>query len=311
MLNRPADVPRFRRLEPKLRPYLPSFPGERTREHARRVRHLVDRLRRPGPHPEDFSTLKPAGCLRLFTLNAAHGRNRVAHQALVRRSTLEHHLRRIAETVRELDADVVALQEADGPSAWSGNMDHVAMVAGWAELPDHYRGAHNLLRFGRLNLDSGTALLARWPLTEPSSYRFASSWRCTKGFVVATVRVPEWGDLPIDVVSLHLDFLAPRIRRRQIQDLADFLGGRSRPRVVLGDLNFSWHLEPRSLKLFTDTLGLRAHEPESLAPTYPSHRPRFRLDWILISEQLEFADYRTSASRLSDHLGVFADLRLR
>jgi endonuclease/exonuclease/phosphatase family metal-dependent hydrolase len=36
-----------------------------------------------------------------------------------------------------------------------------------------------------------------------------------------------------------------------------------------------------------------------------------RLDWILISEELDFAAYETLPDRLSDHLAVVADLRVR
>jgi hypothetical protein len=36
-----------------------------------------------------------------------------------------------------------------------------------------------------------------------------------------------------------------------------------------------------------------------------------RLDWILVSEELAFSSYRTLPDRLSDHLGVVAEIELR
>lgn len=252
---------------------------------------------------------KPPGTLRLLTLNVAHGRRDLPHQALLRPPTVRRHLSEIATAVTRLAPDVVALQEADGPSAWSGNFDHVATLSSLTDLGDHFRGDHNPFTLGRFRLASGTALLARHPLHDTTSERFGLSWRDTKGFVVATVAVPEWDHMRLDVVSVHLDFLVPSVRRKQIRHMVEVLRDRGRPLVVLGDLNCCWDREPRSMNLLTQTLGLRAHAPSCKVPTFPSYRPRRRLDWILVSPELEYGGYHTVPTPVSDHLGVLADLR--
>jgi endonuclease/exonuclease/phosphatase family metal-dependent hydrolase len=248
--------------------------------------------------------------LRLLTLNLAHGRRRGTHQALVPRARLERNLHHIGTAVRAIAPDVVALQEADGPSAWSGNFDHVATLADLIQLQEFFRGEHNPLGRGRFNLASGTALLSHHPLRDPVSQRFGLSWRDTKGFVVATIAVPQWGGQEIDVASVHLDFLVRRVRRAQIRRLAETLAARSRPLVVLGDLNCCFSREPYSMELLTRKLGLHAFQPDSHSPTFPAFRPRRRLDWILISPELEFHGYGTLPARISDHLLVMADLAL-
>jgi len=292
-------------------PHNPHSPPE---ERPRWMRNLPLRHRFQSP-PTGADALppeKPDGTLRLLTLNMAHGRRKLSNFAFRGRRSVERSVAGIAHTFRQVLPDVVALQEADGPSAWSGNFDHVAKLAHLAELEDHYRGDHNPFGVGqKLNLASGTALLARYALEEPKSHSFGSNWRDTKGFVVATVAVPEWNGAEIDVVSVHLDFLVPTVRRRQIIDMVMSLVGRQRPMAILGDLNCCWERESKSMELLLRTLDLRAHEPDSLAPTYPSYRPRRRIDWILISKELEFAAHHTLPLRLSDHLGVVADLRLR
>jgi endonuclease/exonuclease/phosphatase family metal-dependent hydrolase len=263
---------------------------------------------------EPLPSLPPAKAdehLRLLTLNLAHGRRHLRHQALARGATLASNLRSIAQTVRGVAPDIVALQEADGPSAWSGNFDHVQTLASLSELPEHYRGTHNALGRGRLALNYGTALLSQLPLGRPTSRRFGANWRDTKGFVVATVSLPGWGGVELDVASVHLDFLTPSVRREQIESLVETLAGRGRPLVVMGDLNCCWRFEPRSMQLLTERLGLTAHAPDEHAPTFPAHRPIRRLDWVLISRELAFAGHHTLPARLSDHLGVVADLRLR
>lgn len=254
---------------------------------------------------------KTPGSLRLLSLNAAHGRSTAAHQALLPRDRTERNVADIGRLVKDVGPEVVALQEADGPSAWSGNFDHVAALADFTEMSSHYRGDHNPFGFGRFNLESGTALLSRLGLESTQSHRFAANWRDTKGFVVAAVRVPQWDGREIDVVSVHLDFLRPQVRRRQILDMVHALIHRRRPLVILGDLNCCWHQEPESLELFEDTLGLRPFEPHRLVPTFPSHRPRRRLDWVLVSSELDFVSHHTLSAPLSDHLVVVADLELR
>ena len=114
--------------------------------------------------------------------------------------------------LRHERADLVALQEADGPSAWSGNFDHVATLAEETSLGFSFRGDHNPFDFFGQTLSSGTALVSRLPLERPAPTAFAANWRDTKGFVVATVELPGTGP-EVDVVSVHLDFLNPAERQ--------------------------------------------------------------------------------------------------
>ncbi len=248
--------------------------------------------------------------LRLMTLNVAHARRQGRHQALLSESTLRGNLAAIAAVLRRERPHVVALQEADGPSAWSGGFDHVATLAELAQMPHAFRGEHNPFSLGRFDLSSGTALLARLPLGDPRSHAFGQNWRDTKGFVAATLEAPCSNCGPIDVVSIHLDFLAERVRSRQVEQLVERFRGHDRPLAVLGDFNCEWSERRRSLDLLRRELRLRPAGFSGHA-TFPSWRPMVRLDWILISDELEFASYETLPDRLSDHLGVVAEIAPR
>ncbi len=63
--------------------------------------------------------------LKLLTLNLAHGRKDSFNQLLVPNGTIVENLDDIAELLKKVGADVVALQEADGPSAWSLSLIHI------------------------------------------------------------------------------------------------------------------------------------------------------------------------------------------
>ncbi len=292
--------------------------GKRVRSHLRlpKAGWLAEPLRQGGTRfrrrlPIDAGQ-GAGGALRLLTLNVAHGRKLATHQALLSPRTVRRNLEEIASLVRESRADVVALQEADGPSAWSGNFDHVETLTQLAEHAWSFRGEHNAFNLGRAVLTSGTALMSRFPFHSTRSLRFGTSWRDTKGFVLATLPVPVWEGIELDVVSLHLEPFNPVIRRQQVRQLTDALVARNaeqpRPLVVLGDFNCSWSEEARQLLPLSRELGLRPYQPHRRAPTYPSRRPWRRLDWILVSSELDFAAYRTLPNPVSDHLGVVADL---
>lgn len=262
-----------------------------------------------GPIPWRPPEPRPGHALRVMTMNVAHGRRLATHQALLARRTLLRNLELIGNFLRAQEADVVALQEADGPSAWSGNLDHVARLAGLAGYEGHFRGDHNPFGSTVAPVRSGTAVLAREELSEVDSHAFGTSWRDTKGFVVAKVRAAWDGD--VDVVSLHLDFLAPTRRFDQLLLLGEVLAKRpDRPRVLLGDFNCCGQLDPEAHRILVDQLGLHTVEHAGGHPTYPSARPRLRLDWIFASRELEFHAYYTLARPLSDHLSVLADLTL-
>jgi len=244
-----------------------------------------------------------------MTLNVAHARKEGRHQALQSVAALRRNLEAIAGVLRRERPHVVALQEADGPSAWSGGFDHVEMLARLGGFDHAFRGEHNPVALGRLELSYGTALLSRLPLDEPRSHAFLETWRDTKGFVTATVEAEALGGA-IDVVSLHLDFLAARVRRRQLEQLVERFRERARPLVVMGDFNCEWSERRRSLEQLRHELRLRPPSGAAHA-TFPAWRPLVRLDWILVSEELDFFSYETLPDRLSDHLSVLAEIQLR
>ncbi len=192
----------------------------------------------------------------------------------------------------------------------SGGFDHVAALAGLAGFPHAFRGEHNREVLSRLDLSYGTALLSQLPLEATHSQAFLQNWRDTKGFVAATVAPEALAGEPVDVVSIHLDFLAERVRRRQVEQLIERFRGHDGHLVVMGDFNCAWSERRRSLDLLLHELNLRPCR-ESAAATYPAWRPLVRLDWILVSEGLEFAAYQTLDDRVSDHLGVLAEVRRR
>ena len=79
---------------------------------------------RPG-HPEPIDPHPEA--IRLMSLNIAHARSKARHQSLLSEPAIRRNLALIADLIGRESPHVVALQEADGPSSWSGSRESSAV----------------------------------------------------------------------------------------------------------------------------------------------------------------------------------------
>jgi endonuclease/exonuclease/phosphatase family metal-dependent hydrolase len=82
----------------------------------------------------------------------------------------------------------------------------------------------------------------------------------------------------------------------------------------MGDMNASWITGAEAhdaLGQLVQGLGLRSYLAPDAGNTYSARHPWRRIDWILVSEDLEFDGYRTLDAVVSDHRAVVAELRMR
>ncbi len=250
------------------------------------------------------------GTLRILTLNIAHGRNQAVNQVFLEKQAIEQNLESIAVLFRDTAADVIALQEADGPSRWSGDFDHIAFLARESGYPWHYRANHAESWL----FSYGTAVLSRYPVDEIIQHTFEPSPPTfNKGFLLGRVKWSE-KDQPdaavaIDIVSVHLDFSRRSVRDGQIAELSEILSQRNSPMIVLGDFNSDWLSQDSVVRRLAEHSGLSVFEHD--ASDLNTYKSAHRFDWILISSELEFVSYRVLPDTVSDHQAVLAEIRLR
>jgi endonuclease/exonuclease/phosphatase family metal-dependent hydrolase len=249
--------------------------------------------------------------LRVVTLNLAHGRKDGRNQLLQKTETIRNNLGDVAGVLKLVDAHLVALQEADAESSWSGKFNHVAFLGEQADYPCTYHGVHASNRM----YDFGTALMSKHAFKGTFSYSFKPSKpTTTKGFVIGALDWNPGGVLSeamqVKFVSVHLDFSRRSVRRAQIDEMVGILGKIDGPLVLMGDFNTDWLTEDSSLKYLAGQLGLEVFEPhaEGLA-TYGDKGAR--LDWILISPELGFDKYAVIPDVVSDHHAVAAEIVLK
>jgi len=209
---------------------------------------------------------------------------------------------RIAAVLREIDADVVGLQEVDArPSATSASMQmqYLASTLGY-----HAVSGPTLVRAGG---EYGNALLTRRPVLDVRQIDLTVYRREPRGALDVDLDVEGTS---VRVVVTHLGLL-PGERRKQVRRLLDLLGdgGRRAEVVVLcGDIN-EWFAVGRPLRWLHARLGRTAG-----LPTFPAAFPVFALDRIWVHPHtalVTMAPHASAAARqASDHLPLTADIRI-
>ena len=244
--------------------------------------------------------------VRLMTLNLAHGSNNRFGLVpmFTSRRKIKHRLQQNALIIKRESPDVVAFQEADGPSWWSGRFHHVNYLAKHAQFRYAILGIHVKTKSKRY----GTALISRLHLSHTISYKFTKVGLFKKGFVIATIQWPSHPSLKVDIVSLHLHPSNLKIQRYQVKEVIQFSKTRKRPVIIMGDFNNTWNKENSPLWLLAFNLKMQVYKAN--LPNMYTHRAlhKRRLDWILIPPHFHFVHYRVIRDVISDHYGVVADI---
>ena len=265
----------------------------------------------PCEEAEEGASVLESGFLRVVTLNVAHGRGDGKNQVFLKEETIRNNLIELGELFDRAKADVIALQEADAESSWSGEFDHVAMLSENTRYGCYFHGIHASNRM----FEFGTALLSPHAFKGSFAHSFAPSKpTLTKGFSVAGLNWNPDGALQepllVKFVSVHLDFSRRSVRRAQISEMVSVLSRIEGPMVLMGDFNTDWQTEDSSLKLLAGELDLSVYRPHAAGlSTYGDKGAR--LDWILVSQELEFSEYEVYPDVVSDHYAVAADIVLK
>jgi endonuclease/exonuclease/phosphatase family metal-dependent hydrolase len=207
---------------------------------------------------------------------------------------------RTIEVLNELDADVIALQEADrrfGSRASAIPFHMIEEHSDYKPVPLDARagsiGWHGNALLVKKHVEVIDRELVHLPSLEP------------RGAVLADVRV---NGTELRVVGMHLD-LSGLWRRQQAHAILAHLAARpgDPPTVLMGDLN-EWSVRGGCLRDFA-----AHHRFADTGRSFHARRPIAQLDRIMFSPQLEAvasgAHHSATARRASDHLPIWAELR--
>ena len=236
---------------------------------------------------------------------------------------------RLNTAVRDLDADLLALQEVDRDQRRSGRRDQAADAAtamgcepgNWRFTPALHGTPGERRAAGAGDAPGpayGVALLSRLPVQQWSEIRLApppASVRAPTGASgpggrsrltlledeprVAIVAVLKINRRPLTVVSTHLSFI-PGWNVRQLRQLHRELKSCPRPLILAGDLNIPGRLPAL----------ITGWQPRALAHTFPALYPRSQLDHVLTDGLTAGTPGRAVPLGLSDHQALVVDVTL-
>ena len=254
--------------------------------------------------------------MRLLTFNIAHARGPMpVHQGLRSIAKLRFNLLRIARLIQRLKVDVIALQEIDENSRWSGSFDHLTFLREHTGLAHGAHGVHNR-RGGRYHLNYGNAVLSRWPIEHEATVPFGQGTMGEKGFQFVEIGTPA-GRLPL--VNIHLNHRSRAQRLRQVAHLMRYLDAQHAersphwhvPTLVCGDFNNASHRPDATATLlgYFETTNNYTLLPK-LGRTFPSAWPAWALDYVFLPEQCLAPKAKIVRSLLSDHCPVLVEFSL-
>jgi endonuclease/exonuclease/phosphatase family metal-dependent hydrolase len=211
---------------------------------------------------------------------------------------------RVAEVLRGVNADIIALQEVVGAGPQGGSQIEeigAALGMGWVMAPTRHLRNHLF----------GNVVLSHYPIRHHSQHDL--SYKTCEQRCLQRVDVDVDGRV-LHVYNVHLG-TAIFERRYQAQRLATIVSDRhvNGPKIVLGDFNewmrgLTTTLLSEKLKSVDLTQYMRRRR------TYPGLFPILHLDHIYYDGPLEILHievYRTRRSLVaSDHLPLIADIRI-
>jgi endonuclease/exonuclease/phosphatase family metal-dependent hydrolase len=207
---------------------------------------------------------------------------------------------RTLEVLRELDADVIALQEADrrfGARASAIPLHMIEEHSDYKPVPldarDGSLGWHGNALLVRKNVDVLHRELLHLPSLEP------------RGAVMADISL---NGEALRVIGMHLD-LSGLWRRQQAKAILHHIETREAgtPAVLMGDLN-EWSVRGGCLRDFGHHLAFA-----DCGRSFHVRRPVARLDRIMVTPGLGIEEcgvhHSAAARKASDHYPVWAKLR--
>jgi endonuclease/exonuclease/phosphatase family metal-dependent hydrolase len=202
---------------------------------------------------------------------------------------------RVKQIIHSLKPDIAALQEVDSRRDLRDGFDLLGDTLG------SHSAAVRTIRTP--DGDYGHMLLSRWEISEWTHHDISFRRREPRSLIEARI---ETDGGPVSVLAAHLG-LSHGERRQQATTIFALAEADRLPTVIMGDFN-----EPtgfggagRMFQRVFVSAGRRA--------TFPSGWPLFPLDriWLEPDFDLVRSDVHRPAGRASDHLPLWADVKLR
>ena len=216
---------------------------------------------------------------------------------------------RVAEVLRELDADVIALQEVvslSGGRREQNQAQYLADAVGYQ------------LRIGETRKLRGAAygnvVLSRLPVKEAAVYDLTASRREARGCIRCDIEIAPGKIVHIFNVHLGTGYMERRKQAGLLMSRNVLLSPQLKhARLVIGDFNeWTRGLVSRTLQQAFESVDIQLHLNRKR--TYPGVLPIMHLDHMYFDRELALEEFVLHRSRMalvaSDHLPLVAEFCL-
>jgi endonuclease/exonuclease/phosphatase family metal-dependent hydrolase len=210
------------------------------------------------------------------------------------------HMDEIIDFIDGVNPDVMGLIEVDAGSYRSGRKSQVEKIADKLGHFHSYRSKYATdSRWQRIPIynKQGNAFLAKDTIHGEKYHYFEQGM---KKLVI---------ELELEHVTFFLVHLALgyRARQAQILHLYNMIKETGRPYIVAGDFNA--FMGEGEIQLLMSASGLQNADTK-MQPSFPSHKPKRHLDFILHSPEIKINKFEMPKVQLSDHLPLIIDFEV-
>ncbi len=231
--------------------------------------------------PRPRSPLGPTGELRVMTYNIQQGFDKFGNTNLPGQLAV----------IRQVQPDVLGLQESDTARVANGNVDAVRFFADNLGMYSYYGPTATTGTFG-------IALLSKYPIWNPHTFFMYSSAEQT-AMIQAQIRV---GDKTYNVFVTHLGNDGPEIQLENVLKRVDGLPDA----ILMGDFNFNPSMpQYKMVTALADAWLVRWPDGKDI----PGLGPEGRIDYLFVSPGTQVVEAEYELNPASDHPYLFAILK--
>jgi endonuclease/exonuclease/phosphatase family metal-dependent hydrolase len=215
-------------------------------------------------------------------------------------------IKRISQVIKESGAEIVALNEVDCSTTRSQGINEAESIA--KHLGYSYYFAKTIDYKGG---EYGNALVSKYPIISWESYALPTNGievKEPRGIIKAIIDVMG---RKLNVLVTHLGLDIPE-RKAEIEYINDMIKELQGEIILMGDFNICQISESEELEPFMKLMKDCAEELNEIHKlnTFDSVKPIKKIDYILVSKDVEVMSNKIISSNASDHLPLVTQIRI-
>ncbi|TYB82661.1 MAG: hypothetical protein FXF54_14010 [Kosmotoga sp.] len=212
---------------------------------------------------------------------------------------------RVVKTIKEVDPDILILNEVDQGNPRSGEMYQAEIIAEELDMNYFFSPTED-------KSDYGNAILSKFPIKEEFDFVLPQpEWMLAVDRGCAAI-ITEIEGKEVLVMGTHLGLGGIMEVQRELRGILEvYYKYKNTPTIIAGDFNAElFDLQYGVPELFEHFRSVN-HALNKDLHTIPADRPGSQIDYIFVNDYFEINDAFTVSSYASDHLPVVAKLELK